>query len=1042
MSVTVGHLPVISFSHVATRTPRTQWQLFPAGAGSLSSDAKVDIIAVHGLNPRSKNDTDHAWDTWRTPPGAAGRLWLCDDLPEHLPDSRIFLYQYNSTVVYGKDRGAFIDKANELLEAVRVERDGVESRPIVFLCHSLGGLLVKQALINAHNNPKYASIKNATSGLAFFATPHDGGESRLVRLGKMASKIAMTAGFQKGDHLIDVLENGSMFADIMQEHWRHQLLEYDIVTFWGAFDNIVPRESARLGLPGQRENVVKLNADHRGVCKFGPSEADQDNLKLVRGNMKDLYRSALKTGDTHGNQGGVGSCSPQYTLPYIRSKYYTGRIAILEALQQKLFVRKESQKLAVFGLGGVGKTQVALRFAYWVKEHHREYSIFWVAALSMAAFTQAYEEIARICNVSIDIEREEPKKSVQRYLNSEDAGRWLFIVDNVDDQDLLYGSAEGTAGIHEFLPDNDNGLTLITTRFRGIAAEMAGGDVLELNEMDAQDAEAFLQKSLIHKDLLRDPATTKTLLSELTYLPLAITQAVAYLNRNKTPINKYLELLRGTEQDMTSLMSREFRDKTRYSGSQNAVATTWLVSFEQIQETDAVAADLLSFISCIEPKAIPRSLLPNAQTEQEKESAIGTLSAYAFLVRRDDDDVYDMHRLVQLATRIWIREQERTQETAVRAMQHVYSIFPSWRDHFERPVWQAYFPHAFRLLDDCHIFPCQERSDLVASVGSCLLRDRRFKEAMRYFKEDSDWAREHLAPTDMRRLFSEYHLGRGYLELRRPKDAIKTLEHVLEVQKETFHEEDPDRLKTEGLLAVAYHNEGRVRDAIGIFKRVAEVQKRICGEEDQDLQDAEHGLAAAYLDEGRKEDAIRILEHVAEVNKKKIDEEDDRRLTSEQNLACAYLGNGQTAEAIRILEHVVAVQKRILDEEDDARLCAEHNLASAYFENGQTEEAIRILEHVVAVQNRILAEDDQVRQLSESLLRHAHDRLNSNRGASTAKDVEGTGTTEGSLTHEVEARGHRTKVSAAETGGRKKPTKVSKHVLSFKRLFSSRVDRQ
>lgn len=51
-------------------------------------------------------------------------------------------------------------------------------------------------------------------------------------------------------------------------------------------------------MPGDRENVVKLNADHGGVCKFGPSETDQDNLKLVRANIKDLFRSALKNGES------------------------------------------------------------------------------------------------------------------------------------------------------------------------------------------------------------------------------------------------------------------------------------------------------------------------------------------------------------------------------------------------------------------------------------------------------------------------------------------------------------------------------------------------------------------------------------------------------------------------------------------------------------------------------------------------------------------------------------------------------------------------
>ncbi|CAH0057966.1 unnamed protein product [Clonostachys solani] len=244
-----------------------------------AASTRLDIFAVHGLNPRSRDDTEHAWNTWRN--RASGRLWLRDDLPQSTPDARIFIYEYNATAVYGKDKSTFVDKSNELLEAVRAERDD-EERPILFLAHSMGGLLVKQALINAGMNPKYSMIKSMTKGIAFFATPHHGGDMTLVGLGSIATKIARTAGLQQGDDVLETLKSGSIFSDVMHEHWRHQMVEYNIISFWGALDTVVPGESARLGMSGDREHIVKLNADHKGVCKFGRSQVDEDNLEIVR----------------------------------------------------------------------------------------------------------------------------------------------------------------------------------------------------------------------------------------------------------------------------------------------------------------------------------------------------------------------------------------------------------------------------------------------------------------------------------------------------------------------------------------------------------------------------------------------------------------------------------------------------------------------------------------------------------------------------------------------------------------------------------------
>ena len=279
-------------------------------------------------------------------------------------------------------------------------------------------------------------------------------------------------------------------------------------------------------------------------------------------------------------------------------------------------INADCPKLAVVGLGGVGKTQVVLELVYLVKERYLEYSIFWVPAVSGESFEQGYREIAIRCSIPLD-PKEDPKAPVQRYLNSDVAGKWLLVVDNADDQEVLYGKSNQPSGVMDCLPESENGRVLFTTHHRETAVSLVGREVVVLQEMDREEAETFLAKSLTEKELLNDRAGTTVLLSELTFLPLAIAQAAAYLNAMQISIQEYLSLLKSTEQETISLLRREFRDGTRYKSSErstNAVATTWLVSFDQIRRSDSVAADLLSFISCIENKAIPQSIMPSVLT--------------------------------------------------------------------------------------------------------------------------------------------------------------------------------------------------------------------------------------------------------------------------------------------------------------------------------------------------------------------------------------------------------------------------------------------
>jgi hypothetical protein len=141
-------------------------------------------------------------------------------------------------------------------------------------------------------------------------------------------------------------------------------------------------------------------------------------------------------------------------------------------MMNMLLVNKECQRLVLVGLGGVGKTQVALEFAYAVKKTRPDYSVFWMPALSMESFEQACAEVARKLGSARTAEdKEDVKELVRRHLSAELAGRWLLIVDNADDMDILLGSKQ-LRGIADYLPHSEEGLLVFTTRTQEAAVAL------------------------------------------------------------------------------------------------------------------------------------------------------------------------------------------------------------------------------------------------------------------------------------------------------------------------------------------------------------------------------------------------------------------------------------------------------------------------------------------------------------------------------------------------------------------------------------------
>jgi len=537
----------------------------------------------------------------------------------------------------------------------------------------------------------------------------------------------------------------------------------------------------------------------------------------------------------------MGVHGPCYSIPFSRNERFVGRGTQLRTLEEKLLIDGHCQKIAIVGLGGVGKTQIALQFAYWVKEHYPSRSIFWVPAISIESFEQAFLRIAKELQIpGLEDERVDLKQIVKDFLSQESAGQWLLILDNADDVEILFRSySKQMTALTEYLPESAKGLIVFTTRYQEVATSLAGSEVVEVDEMEEKVAVAMLKQSLIRKDLLSDERVTSELLKELTFLPLAITQAAAYINRNKNvSISRYLELLRKTEDDTISLLSRNFEDCARYPESKNPVATTWLISFDQIRRHDPDAADYLSFMSCIEPRMIPRSILPDIEPEEKMDHAIGTLCAYAFVVQRNDGRSYDLHRLVHLATRNWLQKQGVTQEWTKRVIQHLAEVFPS-AEHTNRAIWNEYLPHVQNILDYGAGGEFEARYELCERTGLCLYTDGRYNDAEKWLSKTYEW-RKTFGESQTKTLESAIGLSAAYLANWKVKKAVELLEHVVKIEKTTLVEDHPSRLASQHELARAYIANQQVKEAIELLEHVVKIKETTLAEDHPSRRVSEH----------------------------------------------------------------------------------------------------------------------------------------------------------------------------------------------------------
>ncbi|KAI9761267.1 MAG: hypothetical protein M1840_001991, partial [Geoglossum simile] len=908
----------------------------------------VDVIFVHGLRGSSLG-------TWSKGVVCWPRDLLKIDIQDALYDARIITWGYDSSAAnvfsYASKESIF-GHAETLLEDLSRLRAG-KTRPVIFLGHSLGGLVIKQALIksaeyNSHGrHPTLGEIYASTKSVIFLGTPHRGSDKE--SLGEVVSKVAKFSFRQPNEQLLQTLKPDSHILENQRDQFTTISKDLPIVCIREelptAVGMIVSESSANIDGFHVRRDAI--NANHMDMVKF--DNRGDVGYQRVCGHILRLIGEAA---ESKRKQTPSTSVKPVFSVPFEKDRQFVGREDILSQVEEQLQIR---HRVSLHGLGGIGKSQIAIEYAYRFRNNNPKAHVFWVYAASAVRFYQSYEDVARKLKLPrVDDPDVDARELVSDWFNNDDNGHWLIILDNADDSDLFFPSTDFDTPftqinvtkrpLVDYLPrrlDSQHSL-IVTTRSRTLGEDLTNGEpCIEILPFAPKEAIILLQSRVGRMADDQDESDVKRLLEILGYIPLAITQAAAFMRQNGMHLQKYVEALEKDEENLKDHLSTERRDHRRELGIPNSVFRTWRLSFDKIREQEPRAAAILSLMAMLDRQQIPEKLLQRRdERDVDFSTAIGSLEGLSLITKEVQQDKFTMHRLVQLSVHVWLEQQKEKSSQAEKALALLADRFPNG-EHENRETCESFLPHAQAVLQ--HQFMSQSsvihRATLLHNIGWFDWRQGRYDLAHKYSLEAYEINRERLGSEDRQTLNSLTLVALVLQGQGKYEEAEKMNRRTLEGYEKALGAEHPDTLTSVSNLALMLQGQGKYEEVEKMNRRTLEGVEKALGAEHPDTLTSVSNLASVLRDQGKYEEAEKMNRRALEGVEKALGAEHPDTLTSVSNLALVLRDQGKYEEAEKMNRRALERVEKALGAEHPDTLTSVSNLASVLQDQGKYEEA-------------------------------------------------------------------------------------------------------
>ncbi len=508
---------------------------------------------------------------------------------------------------------------------------------------------------------------------------------------------------------------------------------------------------------------------------------------------------------------------------------------------------------------------------------------------------------------------------VQNWLESHYEGRWLMVLDNVDDADVFFREATSNKKtLSQYIPRTGKGSLLFTTRSRDIAFDLILQKTpIPIPVLTKSEGGRLLRSRVAGK---HSEEHVVELLEELGYLPLAITQAAAFMSKRRKTIPKYLELYRKSDSARVQMLTYEFSDHGRQYNMES-VAKTWIISFEYIRRENPRSANLLSLMSCFDRHAIPSSLVHDTEeNDLDFEDAVAVLCAFSLIKSDEAGTSFDMHNLVQIATKLWLTDEKKGEEDhwAFEALKSLAQKFPAPQTHPTSEYWTlcaSFLSHAQLIL--AHPFRIQ-REEIQLTRATLLLSVARYSHWRGALMECEVKTQESLGIRE--KILGQKHpdtlrslgqLAWTFLLTRNPQESVDAGRRCLELRREVLGENHPETIDCLSDLAMALENQERFEESEEMQRQALQASERILGLDHPDTLNCLSHLAFVLDSQSKYKEAEIAFRKVINMKTKVLGPESSLIVTDLNNLAVVLNNQGEYDEAEELFRRALELEEKL-----------------------------------------------------------------------------------------------------------------------------------